>query len=382
MVSIGIDNVKFQRIARQYRHRWSIAICGIDLVGEVHFGKLPMDDSPAHVAIRAKALSEATRFGEPTILFAPEKHLVWAVPLNHNSKCTGGLIAISAESDVFPDASGQAAINTRTAIADLRELAETENVTNGALLELRRVHHQRERHRAEAIHNLKLLPAEDIRKMYLRDEPDLFAAIRSDNRTKAREILNRILAAIHFHAAERIDLIKSFLMELVVSMSRSAVEAGGNPEELFGTNFQYLLELAQIRKQQDLAHWVHDILERIMDTIRAQSSRPSHASIARDALAYINHNYMNPITRDDASEAVDASPSHFSRLLKTQLGRSFTDILNQIRVNHAAEKLIHTDKPLQLIAMETGFQDQSYFTKVFRKYIKSTPRQYRKQHEA
>jgi transcriptional regulator GlxA family with amidase domain len=48
-----------------------------------------------------------------------------------------------------------------------------------------------------------------------------------------------------------------------------------------------------------------------------------------------------------------------------------------LRVDRAAELLRHTDKGLLQIALEVGFNDQSYFTKVFRRYLRMTPREYR-----
>ena len=66
--------------------------------------------------------------------------------------------------------------------------------------------------------------------------------------------------------------------------------------------------------------------------------------------------------------------------MRKHLGRSFTELLNRLRIEQAAQWLARSDKPLVLIALETGFQDQSYFTKVFRRYTGKTPRQYRREH--
>jgi transcriptional regulator GlxA family with amidase domain len=50
-----------------------------------------------------------------------------------------------------------------------------------------------------------------------------------------------------------------------------------------------------------------------------------------------------------------------------------------MRVDRAAELLSRTDKSLSLIALSTGFADQSYFTKVFKRYRRVAPLQYRRQ---
>jgi AraC-like DNA-binding protein len=74
---------------------------------------------------------------------------------------------------------------------------------------------------------------------------------------------------------------------------------------------------------------------------------------------------------------VGLSPAHFSRFLKQRTGRSFTDLVNQVRVDRACDLLRRTSRSLVQIALDTGFADQSYFTKVFRRYARVTPRQFR-----
>jgi AraC-like DNA-binding protein len=376
--SIGIDRITFDRIAREYRRSWRIDLCAAALDGRIVFGEPPCK-SQNQVACRknrAHAIAESLRWGEPTVTFCDRRRLIWAIPLMHNAKALGGLIATTTEKRIFPDKSGSPALDIRTVCGDLRTLAERENLVNADMMLAHRVESQRQRDRAETIHQLKLLPPVDIRQMYLREEPALLAAIRKDDRGEARNILNRILAAIYYRADKRIDLIKSFFMELVVTMCRTAVEAGGNVDELFGANLSRLSELSGISSQEKLAPWLRDLLERIMDSIRRHPRKP-HSVLAEAALRYMSEHFYENIARDDVAEALNLSPSHFSRLLKKQLGKSFTELLNHMRVNRAAELLVRTDKPLSIIALDVGFKDQSYFTKVFRRYLSLPPRQYR-----
>jgi transcriptional regulator GlxA family with amidase domain len=73
------------------------------------------------------------------------------------------------------------------------------------------------------------------------------------------------------------------------------------------------------------------------------------------------------------------SPSHFSRYFRKHLGQSFTDVLNQMRIDRAADMLANSDRDLKMIALDTGFPDQSYFTKVFRRHRGLTPAEFRRQ---
>ncbi|HOP80812.1 MAG TPA: helix-turn-helix transcriptional regulator, partial [Armatimonadota bacterium] len=256
------------------------------------------------------------------------------------------------------------------------ELVVEANLTNAALLELRRLDAERESRRAEAIHELKSKCYDSIRDIYLREEPGLLASIKQGDRNQAREILNRVLVGIYFLGRDRPSLLKSFLLELVVMMSRTAVEAGAEPSELLGANFSSLVELASISDEAELSAWLVSMLERIMDSIREQKAYPNTVLLTA-ALQFMEMNLDKDISRDDAAAAACMSPSHFSRLMKEKFGRSFTELLTQMRVDKSKELLRHTDKSIVRICLECGFNDQSYFTKVFQRCTGCTPRQYR-----
>jgi AraC-like DNA-binding protein len=377
--SIGIDAATFRRLNNLYRRRWGISLqaCRADGSIVLDTGSRAGKSSDGD-AVRRLAIDEALRWGEVEVESSPTGLLVWAVPLMHNAQVVGGLVAAISERRLFPENTAKPIIDTRAACCDLRRLAEEYNLTNAALLEARRNQSIRERQRAEAIHAYKVTESFDLHSLYLLDEPMLVAAIRKGDRGQARAILNRLLVAMIQRSEGRLDLVKSFFMELVVTLCRTAVEAGGAAEELLGANFDGISHLSRIESDEQLAPWLHDMLERIMDSIQ-RNRKQSHPAMVSLALQFMAEHCCEDISRDDAAKAAYLSPSHFSRFFKKYLGQNFTVVLNQMRVERAAELLANTDKDLKRIAQETGFADQSYFTKVFRKLRRMTPAEYRKQ---
>lgn len=374
---IGILETQFDRLAAEYRRRCRVSICAVNTAGERVFGKTScrIPDCPDCLQSHVRAIDEALRWGEPTIGFSTGQRLLWAVPLMRNEHLLGGLIASVPEHKVF--APTATPLDIRRACVELRELTERENLTNASALALRRREYHDEQQRAHAIHSFKGQSHASIRELYLREEPALFSAIRAGDRGQAREILNRVLVAIHHHAGERLDLIKSFFLELVVSMCQTAVASGGDPEQLLGTNYKSMVELAQVDSQEQLAGWLAATLEHLMDVIQAHRHHDA-ATHLFDAIAYMEHHCCERISRDDVARAAGMSPSHFSYLIRRESGATFTDLLNRMRIDRAAELLRRTNRALALIALDTGFEDQSYFTKVFKRYRKVAPLQYRK----
>ena len=231
-----------------------------------------------------------------------------------------------------------------------------------------------------AIPLLEHRPYDRIRELYLLQEPMLLAAIRRGDRGEARRIINHVLVHIYSAGEERSDLLKGLLLELVVMMSRAAVEAGAVQSEVLGLNFRFLSELAGIHDDEDLAAWLRKTLEHVISTIERQENFTPPLLVGK-ALDFMRRNLHRDISRDDTARHAGISPSHFSRLLKLRTGRSFTELLRQCRVDLACELLRRTEKPLVEIGDTCGFCDQAYFTRVFQGVKGVTPRQFRAAHE-
>lgn len=94
---------------------------------------------------------------------------------------------------------------------------------------------------------------------------------------------------------------------------------------------------------------------------------------------YVEQNYLRKITLDEIAEYLHANRSYLSRLYKSQSGVNLFDDILRRRVEKAKEYLECTDKKLYEIAVDVGFEDGGYFSKVFYKYEKMSPKEYRNQ---
>jgi len=374
--SIGIGRETFDVIASAYRRQYRIALCATDPEGAVVFGRALKGEQAVCGATRAFAVGEAARWGEPTVQLCPNRHFTWAVPLMVNARITGGLVAAVPERRLFPNQDGRPSLHIRAACADLRRLAEQHNVTNAALLQANRERYEREQHRAEAIHTVKHASHYQLRAVYRMEEPALIAAVMRGDRARACQIIDRLLVGVIHYADQRFDLVKSFFMELIVTLSRTAVEVGGGGEELLSQSVAGLSELAVIEDDEQIARWLHRMLDHVLEAIETRRSKAPDV-MAATALSYMAEHCGETISRDDVADAVALSPAHFSRLIRQQTGRSFTQLLQQMRVDRACDLLVKTQLDIGQIALEAGFADQSYMTKVFRKITGQTPRAYR-----
>jgi AraC-like DNA-binding protein len=219
-------------------------------------------------------------------------------------------------------------------------------------------------------------PFDTIREFYLYQEPALLGAIRLGDRREARRIINHLLVHIYSAGEERSELLKGLLLELVVMISRAAVEAGASQSEVLGMRFSHITELAEIDDDEALAAWLRGTLERIFTAIERQQ-RFDVPMVVAGSLKFIRENMGRELSREELARHVGVSPGHLSQLLKERTGRSFVELLRETRIQAACEMLALTGCPLSEVAAACGFCDQSYFTHVFKDMRGMTPKQYR-----
>jgi two-component system response regulator YesN len=93
---------------------------------------------------------------------------------------------------------------------------------------------------------------------------------------------------------------------------------------------------------------------------------------------FIKKNYMNQISQEDAANAGNVSTTYLSRLFKEEMKIGFNEYLNQVRIEESKRLLAETNYSIKEIAMMTGYADEKYFSKLFKKSIGIKPTEYRR----
>lgn len=94
-------------------------------------------------------------------------------------------------------------------------------------------------------------------------------------------------------------------------------------------------------------------------------------------LKEVENRYDEPLTVKEMADMCGYSASHFMKFFRQQMGTSFVEYLNDYRLLMAARMLISTEETVTEIARLSGFDQPSYFNRLFRRKYGMTPSQYR-----
>jgi AraC family transcriptional regulator len=107
----------------------------------------------------------------------------------------------------------------------------------------------------------------------------------------------------------------------------------------------------------------------------ASSVIPRRMALARD---FVHAHFTESLTVAQVAAAAGVHPAHLTRSFRQQLGCTLGDYIRRLRIEFASHLLLTSATPLSQVALETGFSDQSHFTRTFKSITGMTPTEFQK----
>jgi AraC-like DNA-binding protein len=125
------------------------------------------------------------------------------------------------------------------------------------------------------------------------------------------------------------------------------------------------------------ARELHQNEKTVSKNLNALDHRDGEPSVVRRARQYVAKNYQEDLSLSDVAKRLNMSVFYLSRLFKRASGFGFAEYLGRIRVECAIELLANPELRISAIAFEVGFQSLSSFNRVFRRFTRISPTEYR-----
>ena len=152
-------------------------------------------------------------------------------------------------------------------------------------------------------------------------------------------------------------------------------------------SFELYDRLAQVSKLDGMDYFLelvsilHDLAnsrnQRLLSSYTINRDSFENSDKIKKIYEYVQENYDKKITLAEASDLVNMSQVSFNRFMKKRTGKTFVDYVNDVRIGHAAIRLIEKDITISEIAFNCGFNNIANFNRVFKKSKKCTPSQYK-----
>ncbi len=221
----------------------------------------------------------------------------------------------------------------------------------------------------------------DYKKIDFTEEDIYYSWEMVEQLQKALEQLNEELAEEtirtefqHIKNSPDANLRLVFHSRIIGILLTNIVNSGRNIEAVFGENFRpyhVLKRLPSAEAQEDM---VISYFKKVISYEKQNSNKKSR-EVTERAKAYIQQHYMEAdLNIADISKELLMNQTYLRKMFKSEMNQTLSEYITKYRMNIARKLIQETDDKLSVIAERTGYSDVSYFSKCFKRYYGTSPK--------
>lgn len=170
--------------------------------------------------------------------------------------------------------------------------------------------------------------------------------------------------------------IKNHVITLITLISRTSMEGGLHEDVAFSLHDKFIQELEELTRLDEVRRLAKEVIYTYTERVQEVKNERYSKTITR-CKNYIFTNIYGEINHEGIANAVELSPKYLSVLFKKEVGLTVSEYIQQIKIEEAKKLLAYSKLPISEICSLLNYNDQSYFTKVFKKATDTTPKQFR-----
>jgi len=210
----------------------------------------------------------------------------------------------------------------------------------------------------------------------LSKERALVVSVSRGNTEASKKILNEIFAVLLFNGKDQFRYIQLKSMELAIMLSRAEFNSVSGCAA--DNNVRYIKQIQESGSAEEISCVLQIMAEEITSRISSFQGIP-HASAMRKAEIFIRENLHRKISLNEIAGVAGLSAPYFSSIFKNEMGENLSVYINRLRVEKACKLLRDSNHSLIQISGECCFEDQSWFSRIFKSYTGISPGKYRSQ---
>lgn len=207
-------------------------------------------------------------------------------------------------------------------------------------------------------------------------ETKLIDKVKTGNLDNVELIFQEIINNIIEEKLEP-ETIKIRVLDLIYRIIEQIEKVTTDSRESLYEISSWIRKILQVETKKDMKRITTKISNKLFDILRRYRKGNNTRHSINQALNYIEENFNKDLSLKRVSDEVGLSLYYFSHLFKEEVGESFVTFLNKLRIRKSKLLLINSNLNIAEIAYRVGYNDQNYYTRVFKEYEEITPSEFR-----
>jgi len=196
--------------------------------------------------------------------------------------------------------------------------------------------------------------------------------------TKAKKSLHELIDILSIRFGKQvIKIVRSYFSVLSSIVARKLLDNQVPSKKAFAFNIACNDMIENQMKDAEFLQFADDLIDFFVYFIADRKQPTFRHQTVNKVIMYINDELENDLTVESIANNFHISTSHLSRIFREHVGITLVEYLNVRRVEESQYYLRHTNKSITSISDQFHFCNQSYFTRIFKKYTGVTPKHFR-----
>lgn len=209
-----------------------------------------------------------------------------------------------------------------------------------------------------------------------KDEAELTAAIKFGTRKTIEAAVQGLMARmddIKVHASQ----YQVYKLSLVNCVTRLMQQYDMDLRQIFDTNDGFMRLMDREQQREEFTEWLTQVAIQMNEAINKRRDT-TNRQVIQEAKQYIQEHYTDPdLSVEMICRQLHMSPAYFSTMFRKETGQTYVAYLTDVRLGKAVELLNETNDKTYVIARKVGYQEQNYFSYVFKKKYGVSPTKFR-----
>lgn len=204
------------------------------------------------------------------------------------------------------------------------------------------------------------------------------AVVQGQSRKAEMMLAHTSQGSLEQRSPEMMRNTKNYTVILNTLLRKAAEQGGVHPLYIDRLSSEFALRIEKMTRRDDITAFWQEMAHRYCLLVKKHSLK-TYSPLIQKVISRVEFDLAGDLSLKANAKALNVNASYLSTLFKKELGMTLTEYVNGKRIEYAIYLLNTTKLSISVVGQRCGIQDDNYFTKIFKKYVGKTPKQFRQE---